>query len=45
MTFLCEMYALGIGGRLILKWMLRKQDVNKWDALMWHTVGAIDGLL
>lgn len=23
--------------------MLRKQDVNKWDDLMWHTVGAMMG--
>jgi hypothetical protein len=36
---------LGIHGKLILRWILRKQDVRAWTGFVWHMIGSSGGLL
>jgi len=35
----------GIGGRLILRWTLRKWDVGTWNGLIWLRIGTGGGHL
>lgn len=39
------LYALALGGQLILKWISRKQYMNELGAFIWRMVGTIGGLL
>jgi hypothetical protein len=36
---------LGIGGRIMLRWILRKYYVSVWTGLSWLRIGYICGLL
>jgi hypothetical protein len=36
---------LGVGGRIILKWFLRKQVRSVWIKFVWHRIGTGSGLL
>jgi hypothetical protein len=33
---------LGVTGRVILKWILKKQGVRVWDGLFWFRIGSSD---
>jgi len=35
---------LGFKERIILKWIINKQDVRVWTALIWQKVGTSGGL-
>ena len=35
----------GIGGRIILRWVFRKQDVGAWSGLIWLSIGTGGGHL
>jgi hypothetical protein len=35
----------GLGGRIILKWILRKQGRRVWTRFMWVVIGTGCGLL
>jgi hypothetical protein len=35
---------LGIGGRLLLKWILEKWDMRMWTGFNWVKIGSIGGL-
>jgi hypothetical protein len=37
--------ALGVDGRIILKWNLRKLFGKAWDGLIWPRIGTCGGLL
>jgi hypothetical protein len=36
---------LNVGGRMILRWILEKQDGVVWTGLMWLRIGTSGGLL
>jgi len=36
---------LGVGGRIILKWILMKWDGQAWTGLIWLRIGTGDGLV
>lgn len=33
---------LGMTGRVILKWILKKQELRVWDGLFWFRIGSSD---
>jgi len=35
----------GVDGRIILRWIFRKQDVGAWSGLIWHRIGIGGGHL
>jgi hypothetical protein len=35
----------GVGGRIILKWIIKKYIVGVWTGLMWFRMGTSCGLL
>jgi len=35
---------LGVDGRILLKWILKKSDRETWTGLMWFSVGTGGGL-
>ena len=40
-----DLVNLGVGRKIILKWIFRKQDVGLWAGLMWLRIETSDGLL
>ena len=36
---------LGVGGRVILKYILNKRDGRAWTGLIWQGIGTSGGLL
>ena len=36
---------VGVGVRIILKWIFRKWDCEPWTVLIWHRIGTGVGLL
>jgi hypothetical protein len=36
---------LHVGGRIMLKWILEKQDGMVWTGLIWNSIGPSGGLL
>jgi hypothetical protein len=36
---------LGVDGKIILKWILRKQDAGVWTGFIWLRIGTRGGLL
>jgi hypothetical protein len=36
---------LGVDGRIILRWIFRKQDVGVWTGLIWSRIGTGGGPL
>jgi hypothetical protein len=35
----------GVGGRIILRWIIRKWDMRVWTGLSWLRIGTGGGLL
>jgi hypothetical protein len=36
---------LDVGGRIILRWILEKEDGVVWTGFIWHKIGTSAGLL
>jgi hypothetical protein len=34
-----------VDGRILLKWILKKQDMRMWTRFIWHRTGSSGGLL
>jgi hypothetical protein len=40
-----DLEVLHVNGKIILKWVSKKQDRGQWIGLIWLRIGTSDGLL